>query len=76
MNPEHQMLRRKSTRLTEELAAIKTDPRSYASIAKEHAICRSYVSQIRSGKRRIAQLDAGSGFKLRTPGEPGPDAGA
>jgi hypothetical protein len=74
VNPEHQTLKRKGpSRLSEEeVAAIKSDSRPYPLIAKEHGICRSYVSQIRTGKRRISQLEDDSGFKLRTPLEPVP----
>jgi hypothetical protein len=80
VNPEHLTLRRKgSSRLSEEqVAAIKSDTRPYPQIAKEFAICRSYVSQIRSGKRRPPQSQPDSGFKLRTPpggsGGPAPTA--
>ena len=74
VNPEHQTVRRNGlSRLSEEqVTAIKSDPRPYPVIAKEHGICRSYVSQIRSGKRLLAPPANDSGFKLRTPPEPAP----
>jgi len=76
VNPEHQTLKRKRpSRLSEEqVAAIKSDTRPYPQIAKEHGICRSYVSQIRTGKRRPSQSGADSGFKLRADLEPAPSA--
>lgn len=76
VNPEHQTLMRNgSSRLSEEqVAAIKSDTRPYPQIAKEHGICRSYVSQIRTGKRRPSQSGADSRFKLRAPLEPAPVA--
>jgi len=74
VNPEHQTLKRKlPRRLTEEqVAAIRSDTRPYPQIAKEHGICRSYVSQIRSGKRCVPQSAADLGFKLLTPVGPAP----
>jgi hypothetical protein len=68
VNPEHLTLRRKgSSRLSEEqVAAIKNDTRPYPQIAKEHGICRSYVSQIRSGKRYPPKSQPDTGFKLRS----------
>ena len=76
VNPEHQTVKRNGPgRLTdEEVAAIRNDPRPYPLIAKEHGICRSYVSQIRSGRRRVRQLDGDTGFKLPNPVLPDPAA--
>ena len=73
VNPEHLTLRgRGSSRLSEEqVAAIKSDTRPYPQIAREFGICRSYVSQIRTGKRRPPQAEPDSGFKLKAaPGQP------
>jgi hypothetical protein len=74
VNPEHQTLRRKGeSRLTEDqIAAIRTDTRPYPQIAKAYGICRSYVSQIRSGKRCSPYSGPIQEFKLldRFPGQP------
>ncbi|HEY2017003.1 MAG TPA: hypothetical protein VGH38_26040 [Bryobacteraceae bacterium] len=68
VNPEHQSLRRAGlSRLSaEQVAAIKADPRPFPQIARDYDICRSYVSQIRSGKRNPSDADPIIEFRLRS----------
>ena len=77
VNPEHQTLSRKGfSRLSDEqVEAIKTDQRPYPQIAREYGICRSYVSQIRSGKRRTPDVGTSTEFHLAGSQEPGSGGG-
>jgi len=78
VNPEHQSVKRKGlSRLTaEQIAAIKADSRPFPAIAHEYGICRSYVSQIRGGKRLFSPPAIQMAFRLRaisaSPAEPPP----
>ena len=83
VNPEHQTLKRPGpSRLSDEqVEAIKSDKRPYPLIARDFGICRSYVSQIRSGKRLHARSpfpqgkgQAAAEFKLLASPEQAPGA--